>query len=86
MANQGVITQIIGSTFDARFPEDALPEIYNALKVSGEHNGLKINLVGEVQQHLGGGQVRSVALGTTDGVKRGMPVTDTGSPVQVPVG
>ncbi len=86
MANQGTISQVIGSTFDARFSEDSLPEIYSALQITGEHNGLKINLVGEVQQHLGGGQVRAVALGSTDGVSRGMAVTDTGSPVQVPVG
>jgi F-type H+-transporting ATPase subunit beta len=86
MPNQGTITQVIGSTFDARFAEDQLPEIYNALRITGEHHGLKINLVGEVQQHLGGGQVRAVALGSTDGLRRGMPVTDTGSPVKVPVG
>ncbi len=86
MSNQGTVSQVIGSTFDARFSEDSLPDIYNALRITGEHNGLKINLVGEVQQHLGGGQVRAVALGTTDGVSRGMPVIDTGAPVQVPVG
>jgi len=86
MAHQGTITQIIGSTFDARFPEESLPDIYNALRITGEHNGLTINLVGEVQQHLGGGQIRAVALGSTDGVSRGMEVTDTGSPVCVPVG
>jgi len=78
----GTITQVIGSTFDARFPEDKLPEIYNAIEL--EVDGKR--LVGEVQQHLGGGQIRAVALGTTDGVQRGMPVTDTGGPVAVPVG
>ena len=86
MANEGTITQVIGSTFDTRFPEDSLPDIYNAVTVTGEHHGLKINLVGEVQQHLGGGQVRSVALGSTDGVSRGMTAVDTGAPVHVPVG
>jgi F-type H+-transporting ATPase subunit beta len=86
MANEGIITQVIGSTFDTRFPEDSLPEIYNAVTVTGEHHGLKINLVGEIQQHLGGGQVRAVALGSTDGVSRGMTAVDTGSPVKVPVG
>ena len=85
-SNEGTITQVIGSTFDTRFTEDSLPEIYNALTVTGEHSGLKINLVGEVQQHLGGGRVRAVALGSTDGVRRGMTAIDTGSPVQVPVG
>ncbi len=86
MATQGVITQVIGSTFDARFPEDKLPEIYNALEVSFQVGGEKIELVGEVQQHLGGAQVRAVALGSTDGMGRGMVVTDTGGPVSVPVG
>ncbi len=86
MANQGVISQVIGSTFDTQFPEDQLPGIYNAVEIKGQHHGIDINLVGEVQQHLGGGQVRSVALGSTDGVRRGMAVTDTGSPVRVPVG
>jgi len=86
MAANGTITQVIGSTFDAHFPEDALPEIYNALHIVGEHNGIQIDLVGEVQQHLGGGQVRAVALGTTDGLTRGMAVADTGAPVSVPVG
>jgi F-type H+-transporting ATPase subunit beta len=84
--NQGTITQVIGSTFDARFPEDALPEIYNALHIKGNHNGMEIDLTGEVAKHLGGGQVRAVALGSTDGLTRGMKVDDTGSPVKVPVG
>ncbi len=86
MAKQGTVTQVIGSTFDARFPDEHLPEIYNALQISGQHHGLDIELTGEVQQHLGGGQVRAVALGSTDGVSRGMTVTDTGEPVRVPVG
>jgi F-type H+-transporting ATPase subunit beta len=86
MATTGTISQIIGSTFDAQFPEDDLPEIYNALHVKGSHNGIDIDLVGEVQQHLGGGQVRAVALGSTDGLSRGMAVEDTGDSVSVPVG
>ncbi|MEX2214660.1 MAG: F0F1 ATP synthase subunit beta [Phycisphaeraceae bacterium] len=86
MASQGVITQVIGSTFDARFPESDLPEIYNALTLTATNSSGDIKLVGEVQQHLGGGQVRAVALGSTDGVSRGMKVTDTGAPVSVPVG
>ena len=78
----GKIVQIIGSTFDVEFEEGHLPEIYNALKVqSGE-----IDLTGEVQQHLGGSRVRCVALGSTDGLVRGMDAVDTGSPVSVPVG
>ncbi|MFO0961212.1 MAG: F0F1 ATP synthase subunit beta [Isosphaeraceae bacterium] len=82
----GKITQIIGSTFDAEFEEGHLPEIYNALKIEAEEKGVKLDLTGEVQQHLGGNRVRCVALGSTDGLVRGMPVHDTGSPVTVPVG
>ncbi len=84
--NVGKITQIIGSTFDAEFPEDQLPAIYNAVKVQGETKGLKLDLTGEVQQHLGGGRVRCVALGSTDGMVRGQDCVDTGGPVTVPVG
>lgn len=86
MASTGIVSQVIGSTFDAQFPESDLPAIYNAVKITGSHNGLDINLVGEVQQHMGGGQVRAVALGSTDGVMRGMECVDQGSPVTVPVG
>ncbi len=82
----GHITQVIGSTFDVEFPENKLPAIYNAVKVSSEHKGVKLNLTGEVQQHLGGGRVRCVALGSTDGMMRGQECIDTGSPVTVPVG
>jgi len=82
----GKVTQVIGSTFDAEFPEDQLPKIYNALKIDASANGSTIKLTGEVQQHLGGGKVRAVALGSTDGLRRGTEVADTGSPVSVPVG
>ena len=82
----GRVTQIIGSTFDAEFPEDKLPAIYNALKIDAEVKGLTVNLTGEVQQHLGGGRVRCVALGSTDGMVRGMDVIDTGAALSVPVG
>ncbi|MFI4850372.1 MAG: F0F1 ATP synthase subunit beta [Gimesia chilikensis] len=82
----GKITQIIGSTFDAEFPEHSLPEIYNALTVNENIKGVEIKVTGEVQQHLGGGRVRCVALGSTDGMVRGMNVADTGAPVSVPVG
>jgi F-type H+-transporting ATPase subunit beta len=80
------VTQVIGSTFDAQFPEDQLPDIYNALTVEGSTRSGAISLFGEVQQHLGGGKVRAVALGSTDGVVRGMECVDTGSSVTVPVG
>ncbi len=83
----GTIVQIIGSTFDVEFEEGHLPEIYNALKITGKApSGLEINLTGEIQQHLGGSRVRCVALGSTDGLVRGMAAVDTGSPVSVPVG
>jgi F-type H+/Na+-transporting ATPase subunit beta len=82
----GKVTQIIGSTFDVEFPEEHLPAIYNAIKVDADVKGTKIRLTGEVQQHLGGGRVRCVALGNTDGMVRGMEVVDTGGPVTVPVG
>src|SRR5262245_45118581 len=82
----GQIVQVIGSTFDAEFPEGRLPGIYNALTVDSDYKGVRIKLTGEVQQHLGGDRVRCVALGSTDGLVRGMKVVDTGAPVSVPVG
>ena len=83
----GKIVQIIGSTFDVEFEDGHLPEIYNALKIeTSAKGGSAIELTGEVQQHLGGNRVRCVALGSTDGLIRGMVANDTGSPVSVPVG
>ncbi|MBI1323677.1 F0F1 ATP synthase subunit beta [bacterium] len=82
----GRIIQVIGSTFDAEFDEGHLPDIYNALKIDTDQKGVTIHLTGEVQQQLGGNRVRCVALGSTDGLVRGMPVVDTGAPVSVPVG
>jgi F-type H+-transporting ATPase subunit beta len=86
MATQGKIVQIIGSTLDAEFPENALPAIYNALLVDTEWRGRKLRLWCEVQQHLGGGRVRAVALGSTDGLVRGMAIEDQGEAITVPVG
>jgi len=86
MATTGTITQVIGSTFDVQFPEDQLPEIYNAVKIEADTPVGMLKLTGEVQQHLGGGRVRAVALGTTDGLRRGMTCVDTGNAVAVPVG
>jgi F-type H+-transporting ATPase subunit beta len=85
-ANIGRVTQVIGSTFDAEFDEEHLPPIYNAVKIVSNHKGVALDLTGEVQQHLGGGRVRCVALGSTDGVMRGQECIDTGGPVSVPVG
>ncbi len=82
----GTISQVIGSTFDVQFAESELPDIYNAVKIAWEQDGHAMNLTGEVQQHLGGGKVRAVALGSTDGLRRGMECVDQGEPVTVPVG
>ena len=86
MSNIGSIVQVIGATFDAEFDEENLPDIYNALEVELELDGAKQKLVGEVQQHLGGSRVRAVALGSTEGLVRGVKITDTGAPISVPVG
>jgi len=88
--NTGRITQVIGSTLDAEFDAKRLPKIYNALKVNVRRpvgdTSVEEVLWCEVAQHLGGSKVRAVALGSTDGLKRGMPVVDTGAAVTVPVG
>ncbi len=82
----GRVVQVIGSTFDVEFDGDHLPEIYHAVKISSDSTDVPIRLIGEVQQHLGGSRVRCVALGSTDGVVRGMEAIDTGAPLSVPVG
>ncbi|MEK7759887.1 MAG: F0F1 ATP synthase subunit beta, partial [Pseudomonadota bacterium] len=79
MAN-GKIVQIIGAVVDAEFPRDNMPKVYDALRVDSA------NLTLEVQQQLGDGVVRCIAMGTTDGVRRGVPVSNTGAPISVPVG
>ncbi|OQY06274.1 MAG: F0F1 ATP synthase subunit beta [Planctomycetales bacterium 4572_13] len=83
--NRGRITQVVGSTFEAEFITQ-IPAINNALEVKGEFEAGAIDLVAEVQQHLGGGRVRAIALGSTQGLRRGMEVVDTESPLMVPVG
>jgi len=85
MPATGKIVKVIGSTFDVEFPEQEVPAIYNALRVESDA-GVPVALTGEVSQHLGGGQVRCVALGATEGLRRGMEAVDTGSPVTMPVG
>jgi len=86
----GEVSQVIGSILDAKFPEDGLPPIYNALKIEVEREVLGESrtetLWCEVAQHLGGGRVRAVALDSTDGVQRGAKIQDTGEPIKVPVG
>ena len=78
--SSGKIVQIIGAVVDVEFPRDAMPKIYNALTV------VEPGLTLEVQQQLGDGVVRAIAMGTSDGLKRDMEVADTGAPIQVPVG
>ena len=77
----GKISQVIGAVVDVQF-EGNLPKILNALEVQGTEN----RLVLEVAQHLGGNNVRTIALDSTEGLVRGQSVTDTGSPIMVPVG
>jgi len=86
MANIGKITQVIGSTFDAEFDADSMPAIYNAVTADIDAGGQQRKLWGEISKHLGGGRVRCVALGSTEGLRRGADCVDTGAPVSVPVG
>mgnify|MGYP000875115401 CR=1 FL=1 len=76
----GHIAEIIGAVVDVQFPRDAVPNIYDALKIE------EANVVLEVQQQLGDGVVRTIAMGVTDGLRRGLEVKNTGSPIMVPVG
>ena len=83
----GKVVQVIGPVLDVEFDTDDLPEIYNALRITGTApDGSPINVVVEVQQHVGRNQVRAVAMSSTDSVVRGMEVLDTGAPISVPVG
>ena len=78
--SSGNVVQIIGAVVDVKFSRDAMPGIYNALTIAD--TGLTL----EVQQQLGDGVIRAIAMGTSDGLKRGMAAVDTGAPIQVPVG
>ena len=85
--NKGNIVQVIGPVVDVEFKNTGeLPRIYNALELEYEVNGNPTKLTLEVQQHLGENWVRSIAMSSTEGLKRGMPVNDTGGPITVPVG
>lgn len=84
--NTGKIVQIIGAVVDVDFSQTQMPAIYNALTVEYEVNGVPTKLVLEVEQHLPDGWARTVAMSSTDGLKRGMTVVDTGAPISVPVG
>jgi len=76
----GKIVQIIGAVVDVEFPRVSLPKVYDALNVES------VGLVLEVQQQLGDGVVRTIAMGTTDGLSRGVEVSNTGEAIKVPVG
>lgn len=78
--NVGTIVEIIGAVIDVEFPQGSVPKVYDALKIEGTPIRL------EVQQQLGDGTVRTIAMGSTDGLRRGLKVTNTGAPITVPVG
>jgi F-type H+-transporting ATPase subunit beta len=78
--SSGNIVEVIGAVVDVEFPRDAVPKVHDALTVGD------VGLTLEVQQQLGDGVVRTIAMGSTDGVRRGLSVTDTGAPITVPVG
>lgn len=80
--SSGKIVQIIGAVVDVEFPSESIPNVYDALLVKGEG----INTTLEVQQQLGDGVVRTIALGSTDGLRRGLQVDNTGAPISIPVG
>jgi F-type H+-transporting ATPase subunit beta len=83
----GRVVQVIGPVLDVEFEPEHLPELYNALRIREKSDaGADIDVIVEVQQHIGRNQVRAVAMSSTDAVVRGMSVEDTGSPIKVPVG
>ena len=85
--NIGKVVQVIGPVLDVEFEAEHLPELYNALAITGTApDGGEIRVTVEVQQHIGRNQVRAVAMSSTDAVVRGMEVVDTGGPITVPVG
>src|SRR5881392_3272359 len=83
--NKGKIVQVIGPVVDVEFPEE-LPAIYNALTIDYKVEGQQNKLTLEVQQHLGDNWVRTVAMSSTEGLKRGFDVIDSGAPISMPVG
>ncbi len=78
--SNGKVVQVIGAVVDVEFPRDSIPNVYDALKLPEQ------DLTLEVQQQLGDGVVRTIAMGASEGLKRGLPVTNTGAPISVPVG
>ncbi|MFC5302094.1 F0F1 ATP synthase subunit beta [Azospira restricta] len=86
--SQGTIVQCIGAVVDIQFPREAMPKVYDALMLdkSEEHAAVETGLTFEVQQEIGDGVVRTIAMGSSDGLRRGMKVNNTGAPISVPVG
>jgi F-type H+-transporting ATPase subunit beta len=85
--SQGTIVQCIGAVVDIQFPREAMPKVYDALKLEDAADSFaEAGLTFEVQQQLGDGVVRTIALGSSDGLRRGMKVSSTGKPISVPVG
>jgi len=85
--SNGTIVQCIGAVVDIQFPRDSIPNIYDALKLADDSSKFaEADLTFEVQQQLGDGVVRTIAMGSSDGLRRGMAVTNTGAPISVPVG
>ncbi len=82
----GKVVQIIGPVVDIEFEGGQLPAIYNAVRITGDAGGQQVNLIVEVEQHLGENRVRTVAMKPTDGLQRGMTATDEGGPISMPVG
>ena len=82
----GRIVRVIGAVVDVEFPRNELPALYNALTVEVDLPSVAKTIVLETAQHLGDNMVRTIAMAPTDGLVRGSAVTDTGNPIQVPVG
>jgi len=88
MGKVGKVVQVIGPVVDVEFGDDHIPAIYNAVRITdpGTETGVKVDIIAEVEQHLGENRVRTVAMEPTDGLVRGAPVEDLGQPISVPVG
>jgi F-type H+-transporting ATPase subunit beta len=85
--SNGTIVQCIGAVVDIQFPRDSIPNIYDALKLADDSSAFaEAGLTFEVQQQLGDGVVRTIAMGSSDGLRRGMAVSNSGAPISVPVG
>ena len=84
--SQGSIVQCIGAVVDIQFPREAMPRVYDALMLdaSEQHGNVEAALTFEVQQEIGDGVVRTIAMGSSDGLRRGMKVNNTGAPISVP--